>query len=65
MRYQVDRHSGRTAGIWRVLLRTEDEAQARQRYADTAKALRQGTVRLMVDGQLASSTSAPRLRSRW
>ena len=65
MRYQVDRHSGRTGGMWRVLLRTDDEGRARQRYADTAKALRQGTIRPLVDGQLASSTSAPRLRSRW
>ncbi len=65
MKYVVDRHSGRSSGGWRVVLDTDDEARARGLYATLRGELRQGTVRLHIDGKQELSTSAPRLRRRW
>lgn len=64
-RYQVKRHSGRSGTEFRTVLDTDDRAKADRVYNDISIALRQGAVHLVVAGTVASSTSAPRLRSRW
>jgi len=65
VKFLVDRHGGRATDSWRVLLDTDDEAKARARYVRVSGVLRQGTVRLRIDGKVEASTSSPRLRSRW
>jgi hypothetical protein len=65
MRYQVERHSGRAGTEFRVLIDTDDGEKARQVYEDKSISLRQGTVRLVIDGTIANVTSAPNLRVRW
>lgn len=61
----VERHSGRANGAWRVLYNGTDSAKAHAVYERESIALRQGSVRKLVDGIVASSTGAPNLRTRW
>jgi hypothetical protein len=65
MKYQVERHSGRNGTEFRTLIDTDDGEKARSKYEDVALCLRQGTVRLLIDGTVANVTSSPRLRTRW
>lgn len=65
MTYTVERHGGRSDHVWRLVKRTEDGNVARQLYEDIALTLRQGGVRLVIDGTIANQTNAPRLRTRW
>lgn len=70
MTWEVWRHGGAANHRWRLVLRTEDETEARQRYRDLAVVLRQGGVRLfrVPDGgepETAEAVWAPCLRTRW
>ncbi len=65
MEYKVERFSGNRRGHWRLILTTDDGARARQRYEAISSELRQGGVRLLIDGIVANSTWAPNLRTRW
>lgn len=65
MRYQVERHSGRNADTFKIVVDTNDGNEARREYEKRAFTLRQGTVQLLIDGTVANCTSAPRLRTRW
>jgi len=61
----VQRHSGRDNTNWRVLYEGSDSAKAHMVYEHTARNLRQGAVRKLVDGTVASEQWAPRLRTHW
>lgn len=65
MRYMVQRHGGNTSHSWRLVKATDDGDTARQVYEDIALTLRQGAVRLLIDGTVANQTAAPRVRTRW
>jgi hypothetical protein len=44
MAWEVWRHGGVSTHRWRLVLRTENEAEARRRYQEVLVALRQGNV---------------------
>ena len=61
----VLRHSGRDNTEWRVLYEGQDSPKAHLVYEHAARNMRQGAVRKLVDGTVASEQWAPRLRTRW
>lgn len=64
--WQVWRHGGRVTDRPRLVLKTTDEAKARERYRKIYLALRQGEVRLIDPaGRLVAREWEPCLRTRW
>jgi hypothetical protein len=63
--FEVKRHGGKSADIFRTLIKTDDENRARERFKKEKEVLRQGSVQLLHNGQVLESASAPRLRSKW
>lgn len=65
MLFEVYRHGGRRTDQWRLMVSTDNSQLAHEVYEDTARKMRQGGVEKRVDGTVACSQWAPRLRSRW
>ena len=65
MIFIVERHGGRSDHHWRVICETTIAEKAGSEFFKHAKTLRQGAIRLLINGIQVKSDGAPLLRRHW